>query len=77
MTSPASDERDWTVVWGVLGVIAGLLCCGILGVLLGSLSLRDASRYDSSRVIGVIAIAVGALGTISAAVVLLTDTLLF
>jgi len=40
------------VLWGVLGIVIGLICCGILGVLFGILSLRDARRFGRSQLIG-------------------------
>jgi hypothetical protein len=63
---PAAAARgnDRTILWGVLGIIVGLLCCGILGVIFGALSLRDANRYGNTKVVGVIAIIAGALNMI-------------
>lgn len=67
-TSPAAAQgRDRTILWGTLGIIIGLLCCGILGVIFGALSLRDAGRYQNTKVIGVIAIVAGALNMIGGA----------
>jgi len=40
------------VLWGVAGVDTGLIGCGILGVLFGILSLRDARRFGRSQLIG-------------------------
>jgi hypothetical protein len=66
VTTPAAaaQSRDRTILWGTLGIIIGLLCCGILGVVFGALSLRDAGRYGNTRVIGVIAIVVSVLNMI-------------
>jgi hypothetical protein len=66
VTTPAAAApgRDRTILWGALGIIVGLLCCGILGVIFGALSLRDAGRYRNTRVIGVIAIVVSILSMI-------------
>lgn len=48
-------------MWGVLGLITGLLCCGILGIVFGALSLRDAGRHANTKVLGVIAVVIGVL----------------
>lgn len=54
--SAAAPGRDRTTLWGVLGLIIGLLCCGLLGIVLGVLSLRDARRFHRSPVLGWLAI---------------------
>lgn len=66
MTMPpaARPGKDRTILWGVLGIIIGLLCCGILGIVFGALSLRDAGRYGNTKIIGVIAIVVSILNMI-------------
>lgn len=59
MTTPpaaAAQGRDRTVLWGWLGIIVGLLCCGVLGVIFGVLSLREAERHRNTRTLGWIAI---------------------
>jgi hypothetical protein len=63
-TSPMAAGRDRTILWGTLGIIIGLLCCGILGVVFGALSLRDAGRYGNTKILGVIAIIVSVLNMI-------------
>jgi hypothetical protein len=65
-TPPAAvaQGKDRTVFWGVLGIIVGLICCGILGIVFGALSLRDAGRYGNSKVLGWVAIAISVLGMI-------------
>jgi uncharacterized membrane protein len=60
----AAQGKDRTVLWGVLGIIIGLICCGILGVIFGALSLRDAGRYNNSKVLGWIAIILSVLNMI-------------
>ncbi|MGC5330151.1 hypothetical protein [Micromonospora sp. DT62] len=62
--APSAAGRDRTTLWGVLGIILGLLCCGILGIVFGYLSIRDAKRFGQSPVLGYLAIAFGVLNII-------------
>ncbi|MER7458183.1 hypothetical protein [Micromonospora sp. NPDC126480] len=55
------------MLWGVLGIILGLLCCGLLGIIFGYLSIRDAKRYGQSPVLGWLAIAFGVLNIVGSA----------
>jgi hypothetical protein len=59
--------RDLTELWGWLGIVVGLCCCGILGVVFGALSIREARRRGKSPVLGYVAIAVSALNIIFSA----------
>ncbi|WP_433529855.1 DUF4190 domain-containing protein [Micromonospora sp. CA-263727] len=61
---PAPAGRDRSTLWGVLGIVTGLLCCGILGIVFGWLSMRDAKRYGKSPVLGYVAIALGVLNIV-------------
>nr|QLJ97888.1 DUF4190 domain-containing protein [Micromonospora carbonacea] len=65
---PQAGGRDRTRLWGVLGIILGLLCCGILGIVFGYLSIRDAKRYGQSPVLGYLAIAFGVINIIGSAI---------
>lgn len=56
------------MLWGVLGIVVGLLCCGILGIVFGYLSIRDARRHGQSPVLGWLAIAFGVINIIGSAV---------
>lgn len=60
--------RDRTTLWGVLGIVLGLICCGILGIVFGYLSIRDAKRYGQSPVLGYLAIAFGVINIIGTAI---------
>lgn len=66
---PPATGRDRTTLWGVLGIVLGLLCCGILGLVFGYLSIRDARRYGRSSLLGWIAIVLGVLNLIGSAIV--------
>ncbi|MFJ8580161.1 DUF4190 domain-containing protein [Micromonospora sp. NPDC093277] len=61
--------RDLTTLWGVVGIVLSLLCCGIFGILFGYLSLRDARRFGRSRLLGWLAIALGIINIIASAVI--------
>ena len=61
---PAVSGRDRTTLWGVLGIVIGLICCGVLGVIFGYLSIRDARRYGNSPVLGWIAIVLSVLNIV-------------
>ncbi|MGS2613435.1 DUF4190 domain-containing protein [Micromonospora sp. LZ34] len=65
---PPAGGRDRTTLWGILGIITGLLCCGILGVIFGWLSIRDAKRYGQSPVLGYLAITFGVINIIGSAI---------
>jgi len=43
-------------------MIVGLICCPIVGIVLGVLSLRDAKRYNNSPTLGYLAIALSVVG---------------
>jgi len=60
----ATPANDRTELWGWLGIVIGLLCCGILGIVFGVLSIQDAKKFGKSQVLGWIAIAAGALNII-------------
>lgn len=65
-TSPAPRSgTNRTIMWGVLGIIVGLLCCGVLGIIFGALSLRDAGRYGGDKILGYLAIAAGILNIVA------------
>ncbi|WP_018252371.1 hypothetical protein [Salinispora mooreana] len=60
----ATAGRDRTTLWGVLGIVVGLLCCGVLGIVFGYLSIRDARRFGNSPVLGWLGIAFGVFNII-------------
>lgn len=60
----AAAGSDRSTLWGVLGIVIGLLCCGILGIVFGALSIRDANRFGKSPVLGWVAIVLSVLSII-------------
>ena len=65
---PPAAGRDRTTLWGVLGIVLGLICCGILGIIFGYLSIRDAKRFGKSPVLGYVAIALSVINIIGNAI---------
>ncbi|GAB3139747.1 hypothetical protein GCM10027290_09450 [Micromonospora sonneratiae] len=53
---PPVAGKDRSTLWGVLGIVIGLICCGILGLVFGYLSIRDAKRFGKSPALGWVAI---------------------
>jgi hypothetical protein len=60
--APAGSDR--TTLWGVLGIVLGLVCCFILGIVFGALSIRDAKRYGKSPTLGYVAIALAVVNLV-------------
>jgi hypothetical protein len=65
MAQPAG--RDNTTLFGWIGIIGGL-CCGILGLIFGALSIMQAKRWGQSPVLGWIAIVIGVLNIVGGVV---------
>ncbi|WP_347405329.1 hypothetical protein [Asanoa sp. WMMD1127] len=55
-------------MWGWLGIVIGLICCGILGILFGVLSIRDARRFGKSQTIGWVAIVLSVVNIVASLV---------
>ena len=58
---PASDR---TTLWGVLGIITGLLCCWALGVVFGVLSLNEAKKRGKPPTLAYLSFAAAAVNLI-------------
>ncbi len=61
MAQPAG--KDNTTLFGWIGIIGGL-CCGLLGLIFGGLSIAQAKKWGQSPVLGYIGIAIGILNII-------------
>lgn len=61
---PAPAGTDRTQLWGILGIVVGLICCGLLGIVFGVLSIVEANKWGKPKTLGIIAIACGALNII-------------
>jgi hypothetical protein len=44
--------------------VIGLLCCGVLGIVFGALSIQDAKKFGKSPLLGWLGIGAGALNII-------------
>jgi hypothetical protein len=59
---PAGNDK--TTLWGVLGIIIGLLCCGPVGIVFGVLSMNEAKKAGKPNTLGIIAIVLSALNIV-------------
>lgn len=59
--------KDNTNLFGWIGIIGGL-CCGLIGIIFGALSIMQAKKWGSSPVLGYIAIAVAIVNLITGAI---------
>ncbi len=61
MAQPAQPVgKDNTTLFGWIGIIGGI-CCGILGLIFGALSVMQAKKWGKSPVLGYIGIVIGVL----------------
>jgi hypothetical protein len=56
--APAAAGNDKSTLFGVLGLIIGLICCSPAGIVLGALSINQAKKYGSSPTLGYVALIV-------------------
>jgi hypothetical protein len=61
---PAAPSNDRTTLWGVLGIVIGLICCWPLGLLFAFLSFREARKVGKQPTLAYIAFACCAIGII-------------
>ena len=57
--APAGNDK--TTLWGVLGIVIGLICCAPAGIVFGVLSMNEAKKVGKPTTLGIIAIAVSVL----------------
>ncbi|MDQ7903261.1 hypothetical protein RB614_01840 [Phytohabitans sp. ZYX-F-186] len=57
----AQPANDKTTLWGVLGIVIGLICCWPAGIVFGILSLQEAKKSGKSPTLAYIAFAACAL----------------
>ncbi len=60
--APAGSDR--TTLWGVLGIVIGLLCCAPAGIVFGVLSMNEAKKVGKPTTLGIVAIAVSVLNIV-------------
>ncbi len=59
--------KDNTNLFGWIGIIGGL-CCGLIGIIFGTLSILQAKKWGNSPVLGYIAIAVALVNIVAGAI---------
>jgi hypothetical protein len=52
------------MLWGILGIVIGLLCCAPLGIVFGFLSVNEAKKSGKPPTIGYVAIALSAVAIV-------------
>ncbi len=57
--APAANDR--TTLFGVLGIVIGLICCAPAGIVLGVLSIQQAKQNAKPPTLGYVAIAASIL----------------
>lgn len=60
----ATPSNDRTTLWGVLGIVIGLICCWPLGLVFAFLSFREARQAGKQPTLAYIAFAACAIGII-------------
>jgi len=63
------EGRDNTQLFGILGIVLAVVCCGPLGILFGYLSMQEAKKHGKDDILGKVGfwlgIALTALGVIA------------
>jgi hypothetical protein len=62
MPPAAAGANDRTTLWGVLGIVIGFLCCPILGIVFGILSMQEAKKAGKPNTLGIVAIVASVVG---------------
>ncbi len=79
-TAHANQEASTAQTLGIVGLIMSVVCCALIGVVLGILAINRASNaknllgYETSeaktgRICGIIAIVLGVLSMVSSAII--------
>ena len=63
-SAAAPAGKDNTQLFGILGIVIGLLCCGPAGIVLGVLSIMQAKKFGKPQTLGIIAIVLSVIGMI-------------
>jgi integral membrane sensor domain MASE1 len=70
----ATPANDKTQLWGILGIVIGLLCCAPLGIVFGFLSVNEAKKSGKSPTLGYVAIALSALNIVVSIILVATGS---
>jgi hypothetical protein len=55
---------DRSTLFGWIGIVTGICCCGLLGIIFGWLSIQDAKKWGKPAVLGWVALIIGILGVV-------------
>lgn len=58
---PVAAGNDKTQLWGILGIVLGLICCWPLGVVFGVLSMQEAKKSGKPQTLAYVAFAASAV----------------
>lgn len=58
---PAAAGNDKSLMYGIIGLIVGFLCCQPAGIVLGVLSMNEAKKYGKPTTLGLIAVIVSSI----------------
>jgi hypothetical protein len=61
MTAPAANDK--TTLWGVIGIV-GAICCPVVGLIFGILSMQEAKKYGKPNTLGIVALVLSVLNII-------------
>jgi hypothetical protein len=64
--APAAAGNDRTTLFGWLGIVIGFLCCPLVGIVFGVLSINQAKKNQNSPTLGYVAIALSIVSLIIA-----------
>jgi hypothetical protein len=67
--APAAPQRNNTQLFGILGIVLAVVCCPLLGILFGWLSMNEAKKTGSDDTLGKVGfwlgIAITAIGLVT------------
>jgi hypothetical protein len=64
--APAGNDK--TTLWGVLGIVIGLICCWPLGIVFGVLSMMEAKKAGKPNTLGIVAIVAAVVNLVGSSV---------
>lgn len=62
--APAAAGNEKTTLWGVLGIVLGLICCWVFGVVFGVLSLLEAKKSGKPPTLAYLAFAAAVINIV-------------
>ncbi|QSB15616.1 hypothetical protein JQS43_04510 [Natronosporangium hydrolyticum] len=62
--APATGGSNKATLFGILGIVLSFVCCGIVGVVFGVLSMNQAKKFGTSTTLGIVTIVIGSILTV-------------